>query len=243
MDVTLSAVVVEDFALISDALVGLLKTVPELRISGVAANLRDAHTLLTTLRPDLLFTELLLEDGSAIELLRVVRRDRLSTRVIVVTRLRDAFAATEAISAGADGYVLKSQPATELFDAIRAVSSGRRYVSPVAEGQLPHTNGMPPKRAGLDLLSNRELEILRMIAAGTTSAEISQRLSISTKTIDTHRSNMYRKLSLRNQVDLVRFASMHGIGLSPTSLVPVGGEAATPNPWPPLQAQSSVRRA
>jgi DNA-binding NarL/FixJ family response regulator len=240
MDRTLSTVVVEDFALISDALVGLLKAVPEVRVTGVAANLRDAHAMLLKQKPDLLLTELLLDDGSAIELLRVVRRDRLSTRVIVVTRLRDTFAVTEALSAGADGYVLKSQPATELFDAIQAVASGRRYVSPAAEGQLPQTTGTTPKRAGLELLSNREVEILRMIAAGTTSAEISQHLSISTKTIDTHRSNMYRKLSLRNQVDLVRFATMHGIGLTPTTLVPSEGDAATP--WPPIQARGGFRR-
>jgi two-component system secretion response regulator SsrB len=240
MDRTLSVLVVEDFALISDALVGMLKTVPELRVTGVAANLRDAHAMLLKLRPDLLLTELLLDDGSAIELLRVVRRDRLSTRVIVVTRLRDTFAVTEALSAGADGYVLKSQPSAELFDAIQAVSAGRRYVSPAAEGQLPQTAGATPKRAGLELLSNREIEILRMIAAGTTSAEISQHLSISTKTIDTHRSNMYRKLSLRNQVDLVRFATMHGIGLTPTPMVPADDKAATA--WPPAQARAGFRR-
>lgn len=210
-----SVVVVEDFELVKDALVRLLGDVPDVGVVGTAASVRDARAQLEKLRPDLLLTELLLDDGSAVELLRVVRRERLNTRVIVVTRLRDQFAATEAISAGADGYVLKSQPSSEFFEAIETVLAGRRFVSPAVGNRHLVPGATPTERVGLALLSSREIEILRLIASGRTSAEIAQNLNISTKTIDTHRSNMYRKLSLRNQVDLVRFATMHGIGPTP----------------------------
>jgi DNA-binding NarL/FixJ family response regulator len=226
MERTRTVLVVEDFALVRDGLVSLLKTVPGLQVAGVASTVHDARSLLPKLVPDLLLTELLLDDGSAIELLRLVRRDRLATRVIVVTRLRDTFAVEEAMSAGVDGYVLKSQPATELFEAIQAVTSGRRYFSPASESRQVHATGSQPARSGLALLSAREIEILRLIASGKTSAELSAQLNISTKTIDTHRSNMYRKLSLLNRVDLVRFASMHGIGLTQTPpAAPMDGEA------------------
>lgn len=234
-----SVVVVEDFELVRDALVRLLKDVPEVGVVGTAASVRDARVQLEKLRPDVLLTELLLDDGSAVELLRVVRRERMNTRVIVVTRLRDSFAATEAISAGADGYVLKSQPSSELFEAIETVLAGRRFVSPAVGNRNLVPSATPTERVGLALLSSREIEILRLIASGSTSAEIAQNLSISTKTIDTHRSNMYRKLTLRNQVDLVRFATMHGIGPMPTAAP--GGLAAAP--WPaPLQMMDGRRR-
>jgi len=100
--------------------------------------------------------------------------------------------------------------------------AGRRYLPPqladrleMLEHQVRGTNGSAeaPGGRGLERLSPRELEVLRLVAAGHTTAEIARSLSISIKTIDTHRSNMYRKLALRNSVDLVRFASLRGIGL------------------------------
>jgi DNA-binding NarL/FixJ family response regulator len=206
--------IVEDQRLVSDALVGLLGVAPGLVVVGVAYTIRDARRLLGDLEPDIMVADLLLEDGSAIELLRLVRRERLGTRVVVLTALRDRFAATEALSAGALGYVLKSQPARELFEAIEIVSMGRRYVSPRIEPLLALRSAEPGDPVGLERLSRRELEILRLIAGGRTSSEIARGLSISTKTIDTHRSNMYRKLALRNTVDLMRFATVHGIGIA-----------------------------
>jgi len=133
--------------------------------------------------------------------------------VVVLTELQDGFAVTEAFSAGALGYVLKRQTMRDLLAAIEVVASGERYLSPSLTLEQASEASDAGQRVGLDRLSGREREILRLIAAGHTSAEIAQRLCISTSTIDTHRSNMYRKLALRNTVDLMRFATAHGIGM------------------------------
>jgi len=174
------------------------------------------------LHAEIVLTDLLLAAGSTIDLLRSLRDDTPGTRTVVLTSLRDGFAVRDALALGVSGYVLKTQSMSELMEAIESAVAGRRYVAPqladhleTVERQVRAPNGSAdiPAERGLDRLSPRELEVLRLVAAGHTTAEIARSLSISIKTIDTHRSNMYRKLALRNSVDLVRFASLRGIGL------------------------------
>lgn len=214
MERTQTILIVEDQGLVSDALVELLGAAPGLKVVGVASSIREARQSLVALAPDIMVANLLLEDGSAIELLRLLRRERSRTRVVVLTDLRDAFAVSDALAAGALGYVLKRQPVRELLAAIEVVAMGGRYVSPNIDFGPSLPMGELDERVGLEKLSGREVEVLRLIAAGHTSAEIARRLCISAKTIDSHRSNMYRKLSLRNTVDLMRFATVHGIGIA-----------------------------
>jgi DNA-binding NarL/FixJ family response regulator len=189
-------------------------------VVGSTGDLREAKQLLVDLAPDILLTDLLIQAGSTIDLLRFIPRQGLSTRPVVLTALRDTFAAKEALSAGACGYVLKSQPMREVIEAIETVAGGRRYVSPNVAQQSEATGrefrSSPSETrqpVGIDALSPRELEVLRLVVAGHRSAEIARSLSVSIKTIDSHRSNMYRKLAIRNTVDLVRIASLHGIGV------------------------------
>jgi two-component system, NarL family, invasion response regulator UvrY len=214
--------IVEDQGFVRDVLVESLGGVLGFEVVGFTDDPRDAKRQLVDLGPDILLTDLLIQAGSTIDLLRFVQRQGLSTRPVVLTALRDTFAAKEALAAGACGYVLKSQPMREVIDAIEAVASGRRYVSPNVAQQseaitreLRNVFGSADGRqpAGIDALSPRELEVLRLVVAGHRSAEIARSLSVSIKTIDSHRSNMYRKLAIRNTVDLVRIASLHGIGV------------------------------
>jgi DNA-binding NarL/FixJ family response regulator len=218
--------VVEDEAFVREAMVEFIGAALGFEVVGTAATFREARQLLAELAPDIMVADLVLEDGNTMELLRLIREERRETKVVVLTGLRDSFAASEALAAGASGYVLKAQSARDLIGAIETVAMGRRYVSPLITVRLDlaRSDGRGP--SGLALLSRRELEILRLVAAGRTSAEIARSLNISTKTIDTHRSNMYRKLSLRNSVDLVRFASLHGVGLTAPTETPVNGPAA-----------------
>ena len=157
--------------------------------------------------------------GSGLELARILRRSRSKTRVLILTGFRDGFAAAEAIAAGVAGYVLKEQPTADLLAAIDIVSQGGRYVCPAILAQL-----RPDQLSGneneneddlLASLSPRESEIFRLIVAGTKSGEISRRLFISAKTVDTHRTNIGRKLGVRTGADLVRFAAAHGIVIAP----------------------------
>ena len=113
--------VVDDHDIVRDALASLLGDVADLQVVGVASSIRDALPLLDSARPDIVLADLSLGDGSAVELVRALRRGRLKGRVIVITGFSDEFAAAEALTAGATGYVLKSQPTSELLEAIRTV--------------------------------------------------------------------------------------------------------------------------
>jgi DNA-binding NarL/FixJ family response regulator len=235
--------IVEDEAFVSDALVELIGSETSLDVVGVASTLRDARRMLVELTPDLIVADLFLDDGSMLDLLREIRDRRIGVRVVILTGVRDTFAANEALAAGAVGYVLTVQPARELVAAIEKAAIGHRYVSPQIAVRLA---AGPPKAddpVGLEKLSRRELEVLRLIAVGYTSAEVGRRLSISTKTIDTHRSNMYKKLAVRNAVDLMRFAAAHGLGVARAPAVAEAepGEALPARarrPTPPSQPGS-----
>ena len=215
--------VVEDQGFVRDVLVDALGSVAGLAVVGATHELSAARQMLVDLSPDILVTDLLIEAGSTVDLLRLIQRQNLSTRAMVVTSLRDPFAVNEALAAGAAGYVLKCQPMREVIEALETVASGRRYVSVHVAQQAASsgrefrnssaTIGEGRSPAGIAALSPRELEVLRLVVAGHRSAEIARSLNVSIKTIDSHRSNMYRKLAIRNTVDLVRVASLHGIGV------------------------------
>ena len=212
--------VVDDHDIVRDALASLLGDVADFQVVGVASSIRDALPLLDSARPDIVLADLSLGDGSAVELVRALRRGRLKGRVIVITGFSDEFAAAEALAAGANGYVLKSQPTTELLEAIRTVSEGRKYVAPALERRLAmrsitsETAGAGGA-VGLERLSPREVEVFRLVVAGSSSKDVASRLCISVKTVETHRTNMNRKLAVRTTADLVRFAAAHGIAVAP----------------------------
>ena len=225
--------VVDDHDIVRDALASLLGDVSDFQVVGVASSIRDALPLLDSTRPDIVLADLSLGDGSAVELVRALRRGRMKGRVIVITGFSDEFAAAEALTAGATGYVLKSQPTSELLDAIRSVAEGRKYVAPSLErrlalrsigGESTSSSGA----VGLERLSPREVEVFRLVVAGSSSKDVARRLCISVKTVETHRTNMNRKLAVRTTADLVRFAAAHCIAVAPradVSAVPeLGGD-------------------
>jgi len=221
------ALVVDDLDFVRDALASLLGDVADFQVVGVASSIRDALPLLDSARPDIVLADLSLGDGSAVELVRALRRGRLKGRVIVITGFSDEFAAAEALTAGATGYVLKSQPTAELLEAIRSVAEGRKYVAPTLERRLAmrsiNGDGSGSGGAvGLERLSPREVEVFRLVVAGSSSKDVARRLCISVKTVETHRTNMNRKLAVRTTADLVRFAAAHGIAVAPRADVTAG---------------------
>jgi len=209
--------IVDDHPIVRDALASLLADKPDLQVVGVAASVRETLGLLEQCSADLLLADLSLEDGNAIELVRAVRRLRLKTRVLIMTAFRDEFSASEALAAGVGGYLLKEQPTADLLAAIDTVARGGTYISPVIAARLrPDT---PVENAGgaggLNRLSRREREIFRLVVAGRGSKEIASKLFISIKTVDTHRTNINRKLGVRTTASLIRFAAAHGIEIAP----------------------------
>ena len=208
--------VVDDHDIVRDALASLLGDVQDLQVVGVASSIRDALPLLDSARPDIVLADLSLGDGSAVELVRALRRGRLKGRVIVITGFSDEFAAAEALAAGATGYVLKSQPTAELLEAIRTVSEGRKYVAPSLERRLALRSvaadtAVSNGAVGLERLSPREVEVFRLVVAGSSSKDVARRLCISVKTVETHRTHINRKLGVRSPVELIRLAALQGL--------------------------------
>lgn len=215
--------IVDDHPIVRDALASLLAEKPDLQVVGVAASVRETLSLLESCHADLLLADLSLEDGNAIELVRAVRRLRLKTRVLIMTAFRDEFSASEALSAGVGGYLLKEQPTQDLLAAIDTVARGGTYISPIISARLrPDTPG--DDDGGLNRLSRREREIFRLVVAGRGSKEIASKLFISIKTVDTHRTNINRKLGVRTTASLIRFAAAHGIEIAPHAAAGADGE-------------------
>jgi DNA-binding NarL/FixJ family response regulator len=207
--------IVDDHPIVRDALAALLGETPELQIVGVTASIRETLPLLERTTPDLLLVDLSLEDGSGIELARALRRSRLKTRVLIITGFRDEFSAAEALSVGVHGYILKEQPTADLLVAIETVARGGRYISPLMASRMRTDASSGSEDRLLARLSRREREIFRLVVAGSGSKEIASRLFISVKTVDTHRTNINRKLGVRTTASLIRFAAAHGIAIAP----------------------------
>ncbi|HSY39218.1 MAG TPA: response regulator transcription factor, partial [Polyangia bacterium] len=208
-------VIVDDHPIVRDALACLLGESPELQIVGVTASIRETLPLVERTMPDLLLVDLSLEDGSGIELARALRRTRTKTRVLIITGFRDEFAAAEALSVGVHGYILKEQPTADLLVAIDTVARGGRYISPLMASRMRTDTSHGSEDRLLARLSRREREIFRLVVAGSGSKEIASRLFISVKTVDTHRTNINRKLGVRTTASLIRFAAAHGIAIAP----------------------------
>src|SRR4051812_41039422 len=145
--------VVEDHEIVRDALTGMLRNAHYVQVVGAASGIRDGLPMLRELAPDIVLADLMLEDGSATEFIKCVRRDRLRARVIVLTGLRDVFTANEALGAGAMGYVLKTQPTSELLLAIETVANGRRYIAPTIAATLGSATAAAGTARGLECLT------------------------------------------------------------------------------------------
>lgn len=216
--------VVEDHELVRDAVANLLSETSDINVVATASSIREALPLLHKLRPQVVLADLALADGSGMELVRALRRERRpGGLVLILTGLTDAFAAAAALAGGAAGYLLKSQSSSELLLAIRTVATGATYVAPEIAAKLatqqaapkPEVDASDASPKGLESLSHREQEVFRQVVWGYTTRDIARRLSISVKTVETHRTNMNRKLKVRTTADVIRLAMAHGIAVAP----------------------------
>lgn len=210
---TTSLVVAEDHHLVRQGLVLLLKTEPSFRLVGEASDGLEALRLVKATQPDILLLDLMLPRVHGLEVTRQVRTDHAQTQVIVLSVHNEESYVIAALRNGAAGYVLKDATGTDLMEAIRKVKMGRRYLSPTLEemaiGLLEHKR--VAERDVYDTLSSRERLVLQLAAQGLSSSQIATHLFISRRTAETHRANLMRKLELRSQTDLVRYAIRKGV--------------------------------
>ncbi|TCO19734.1 DNA-binding NarL/FixJ family response regulator [Kribbella steppae] len=190
--------------------------------SGVRARLREEDGISTVgeagtagravivaraLQPDVVLLDLVLPRKSGSETIPELLKAAPSMKVIVVSSQSRPSSVRQAIAAGARGYVLKRASEAELIDAIRRVATGERYVDPDLGAQLAGADSVPE----LEPLSNRELDVIQLLALGYTNAEIGAKLYLSVRTVDTHRAHIMRKLRLGTRAELVLFALANGL--------------------------------
>lgn len=199
---TIRVVLADDHALMRRSLRRLLDSEADVQVIAEAGDLVSAMRHVSRHLPHVLLLDLQMRDGSSIDLIRRLRVQVPETQIVVVTMEGSPGFARHVLDAGAVAFVLKEYADTELPAAVRAASRGERFVSaPVSAG----LEGL--KRAVTnDGLSERETEVLRLVALGLTNAEVSDQLHLSRRTVESHRRRIYHKLGLTRRSELVRYA-------------------------------------
>lgn len=210
---TVTVLLVDDHPMIRQGLRNLVASEEDFQVVGEAGDGVEALQKIQLTRPDVLIIDMMMPNLNGLEVLLQVKKLSPRTRTIVFSMQSAEPYVVEALRAGADGYILKETGPGELIDAIRSVLQGNRYLSERLSERL-EAKGIRVENAPLDLyqsLTMREREILQMAAEGRSSTEIGHKLGISPRTVELHRSRFLKKLGLRNQAELVRYAIKRGI--------------------------------
>jgi two-component system response regulator NreC len=206
-DVTV--VLADDHAVVRKGLRLLLEAEPGLRVLAEAGTVPDALRMARAHRPAVLVLDLNMPGGSSLEAIPTIRREAPSTAIVVLTMQNDPSFARQALQAGALGFVLKEAADDELLGAIRLAAAGDTYLNPRLGARLA---AQPPQPAGPpDDLSDRELEVLKLIALGHTNAEIAGQLYLSVRTVESHRAHIQQKTRRSSRAELVRYALEHDL--------------------------------
>jgi len=204
-------VLADDHTIVREGLKQLLASAGDFQVVGEAG---DGHEVLQRVRsdtPDVLLLDMSMPGKSGIELIKQIRDEKPTLRILVLTMHEEQQYAIRAIRAGAAGYLTKDSASAQLVSAIRKVASGGLFITPeVAEQlalqamsqtqQLPHTS-----------LSDREYEVFLLIANGVAVTDIAEQLHLSVKTVSTHKARLMQKMGIANQTELIRYAINHGL--------------------------------
>jgi len=204
-------VIVDDHAVVRSGLRLLLDAEDDLEVVGEAGSAREAVFEARTANPDVILLDVVMPDQSGLEAIPTLLHEHPETRILVLSMQDDPRYVREAFGAGASGYVLKEAADAEVVAAIREVAGGGRYVHPALGARLVAAESAEAKRAEEDPLSDREREVLRLLALGHTNQEISSQLYISVRTAETHRAHIMQKLRLSSRAELVRYALEQGL--------------------------------
>jgi two-component system response regulator NreC len=202
---------VDDHAVVRSGLRSLLAAEADLEVVGEAANARDAIFEARALKPDVIVLDVVMPGESGIEVLPKLRKEAPDAKVLVLSMQDDPRYVREAFAEGANGYVLKEAADEEVVGAVREIAAGGEYVHPVLGARLVAADARERAEAASDPLSDREREVLRLLALGHTNQEIARRLYISVRTAETHRAHIMQKLGFSTRAELVRHALAHGL--------------------------------
>ncbi len=212
-DGTLRILMADDHPIVLAGLKALVQNDPSLEIVGEARDGRTAKRLATALRPDVVVLDISMPEMSGIEVARSLLAERPECRILVLSVHEDRATLRQLLDIGVAGYLVKRSAADELLRAIHAVAAGGTYLDPTIAGKVVGGGASGTSRSQREPtveLSDRETDVLRLIANGHSNKEISARLAISVKTIETYKARAMEKLGFKTRVDVVRHAASQG---------------------------------
>lgn len=210
----ITVVIAEDQQIVREGLLALLATESDLQVVGEAQDGIDAITIVEKLKPDILLLDIGMPGLNGLDVTRQLGRRVTETKIIILSSHGDETMVRKGLQYGAAAYLLKASSADELVRAIREVQQGNRYLSaPLVNRAIEYyvTSDGEHYQDPYEQLTDREREIFQLVAEGNSSNEIANRLSISPRTVETHRTNLMRKLDMKSQSDIIRFAIRRGI--------------------------------
>jgi two-component system response regulator NreC len=207
----IKVLVVDDHAVVRSGLRMLLDAEKDIEVVGEAGSVGEAVLETRASRPDVVLMDVVMPGQSGIEGIPAVLKEAPKAKVLLLSMQDDPQYVRQAFGAGAAGYVLKEAADTELVAAVHEVAAGGRYVHPALGAKLAAAEAEELARADSDPLSDREREVMRLLALGHTNQEIAKMLFISVRTAETHRAHIMQKLRLTTRAELVAYAIEHGL--------------------------------
>jgi len=205
-----SVLIADDHSMVRDGVKNLVKQNKELSVVGEAQNGKQALDLFDQLKPDLLILDISMPDMNGMEVAREILTKYPGSNIIILSMFEDEDYISRCLEIGVKGYVVKSESGTELEFAIKSTLQGKNYFSRQAQNAIfkKYSQNVVKKKQRDEVvkLTNREVEIIRLIHEGLTSQQMADKLFISPRTVETHRANLMKKLSVKNAIELVRKA-------------------------------------
>ena len=208
---SIRVLVVDDHAVVRSGLRLLLAAEEDIEPVGEAGSARDAIFQARALKPDVILLDIVMPEQTGLDVLPQLMHESPDVKVLILSMQDEPRYVREAFAAGASGYVLKEAADNEVVAAVREVAGGGRYVNPALGARLVAAEAEAERLADEDPLSDREREVLRLLALGHTNQEIAKRLYISVRTAETHRAHIMQKLRLQTRADLVAYALERGL--------------------------------
>lgn len=208
---SIRVLLVDDHIVLRDGLKSLLNHESDIEVIGDVGDGREAISAVESLQPDVILTDISMPGLNGIESVRMLRHEHPTLKIIILSMHSGQEYVLQSLQAGANGYVVKQADASEVLAAIRSVMAGGAYLSPTISKHLINDYlSQTPEEISGPKLTTREREVAQLIAEGQSTREISETLTISVKTVETHRMNIMKKLNAKSATDIIKYALKKG---------------------------------